>query len=170
MQSCNQLKRASKTLLFFDQSDKSPDSGLAADDSVTTRAVNVSDVLCSRLTKAWLTADWPPSLALLFFRASTELWNLGIIFLFPLEIPLHLRSLRETYRLTYVRTDGRTHYVTTKFSRLHGLPYFLKYGCSAVLLPATSILLELSLFAAKAMFWFCVNQSDYGKSYTQFWL
>ena len=33
-----------------------------------------------------------------------------------------------------------------------------------------SIPLELSLFAAKAMFWFCVNQSDYGKSYTQFWL
>ena len=35
----------------------------------TTRAVNVSGVLFSRLTKAWLTADWPPSLALLFFRA-----------------------------------------------------------------------------------------------------
>ena len=36
--------------------------------------------------------------------------------------------------------------------------------------PTLSILLELRLFAAKAMFWFCVNQSDYGKSYTQFWL
>ena len=33
-----------------------------------------------------------------------------------------------------------------------------------------SNLLELSLFSAKSMFWFCVNQSDYGKSYTQFWL
>ena len=33
MQSCNQLERGSKNLLFFDQSDKSPESGLAADDS-----------------------------------------------------------------------------------------------------------------------------------------
>ena len=33
MQSRNQLERGSKNLLFFDQLDKSPESGLAADDS-----------------------------------------------------------------------------------------------------------------------------------------
>ena len=32
-QSCNQLERGSRSLLFFDQLDKSPESGLAADDS-----------------------------------------------------------------------------------------------------------------------------------------
>ena len=31
-------------------------------------------------------------------------------------------------------------------------------------------LLELSPFAVKLMFWSCVNQSDYKKFYTQFWL
>ena len=35
MQSCNQLERGSKNLLFFDQLDKRPNSGLAADDSTT---------------------------------------------------------------------------------------------------------------------------------------
>ena len=30
----------------------------------------------------------------------------------------------------YGWTDVRTHYVTTKFSRLHSLPYFLTYGAT----------------------------------------
>ena len=33
-----------------------------------------------------------------------------------------------------------------------------------------AISFELSPFAVKAMFWFCVSQSDNRKSYTQFWL
>ena len=40
----------------------------------------------------------------------------------------HARAMQFLYGRTYVRTDGRTHHVTTKFSRLHGLPYFFKYG------------------------------------------
>ena len=40
----------------------------------------------------------------------------------------HARAMQFLYGRTDVRTDVRTHHVTTKFSRLHGLPYFLRYG------------------------------------------
>ena len=40
----------------------------------------------------------------------------------------HARAMQFLYGRTYVRTDGRTHHVTTKFSRLHRLPYFFKNG------------------------------------------
>ena len=49
----------------------------------TTHAVNVSGVLFSRLTKAWLTAESGPSLVLLFFRAPLKKERLIAGYNFP---------------------------------------------------------------------------------------